>query len=93
MAASGVVSRQIIARSGYVVCYVYVVLCLFSRGGGSTNLWWMGGPSYVLVFHWVTSLCGVTLLISFWGFGVPGELFPGAPFLGRTLVLGGGGVV
>ena len=48
----------------------------------------------VLVFLRVTSLYGVTSLISFWGFGVPGELCPGTPlFLVSTLVLGGGGVV
>ena len=79
---SGVVCWQIIAGFGYIVCYVYVVLWLFSGEGGSTNLWWVGGGgvSDVLLFLWVTSLCGVTSLISFWVFGVPGELCPGAPF-------------
>ena len=74
------ISWQVIAGSGYVyVC---------SRGGGggrggSSNMWWVGwGGVFLifLVFFRVTSLCGVTSLISFWGFGVPGELCPGVPF-------------
>ena len=47
-------------------------------GGGSPNLWLVGVPPMFLVFLLVACLCGVTSLISFWGFRV--ELSPGTPF-------------
>ena len=46
---------KIIAGSGYVVCYVYVVLYLFSGGGGGISQPVVGGgPSYVCLcfFGW-----------------------------------------
>ena len=57
----------------YCQFWIFCLLCLCRSvvvlrgggGGGSTNLWWVGGPSYVLAFFQVTSLCGVTLLINF----------------------------
>ena len=74
MAASGVVFRQIIAGPIYVVCNVQsrsVFVLGGGGGGGVPSLWWVGGgPSYVLVFIRITSLCGVTSLIS-WGSGCP----------------------
>ena len=57
---------------------------MVGEGGG-------GCPSDVLLFFRLTSLCGVTSLISFWGIGVPGELCPGAPFLVALWCWGGGG--
>ena len=46
--------------------------CVCSRGGGgSTNMWWVGVLLMFLVILRVTSLCVVTSLISFWGFGCP----------------------
>ena len=63
-----------------ILSAMFMSFYVCSWGGGSTNLWWVGGPSDVLLFLRVTSLCGITSFISFWGFGVPGELCPGAPF-------------
>ena len=51
-----------------------------SRVGEYPNLWWVGVILMFLAFLRVTSLCGVSLLISLWGFGVPGEC--------RVLILG-----
>ena len=69
---------QGIAGFGYVVCCVYVVLCLFSGGGGGVpvDLPACGGRGggvllMFLVFLRVTSLCGVNSLISFWVSGGP----------------------
>ena len=59
-ATSGVVYWQIIAGSSYVVCCVYVVLCLFSgdgsRGMGLPTCGGWGGLLMFLLFLRVASL-------------------------------------
>ena len=65
---------------------MFMLFCVCSGGGGGVDLptcggWGGGGLLMCLVFLWVTSLSGVTSFISFWGFRVPGELCPGAPYV------------